>query len=131
MNGVDDNELDEDDLKILEEKYGLKIKTGGYNSEAQSLSEVGITSINLSTDDSTTMYDDFDGNGNQLMTQNGATFTYNGEVREYADIWHRKLDDGDKGNIFAPKKFASALSFDIRKRILNMAALLGIEVNKE
>ncbi len=37
--------------------------------------------------------DDFDGNGNQLMQQEGATFTVNGETREYADIWHKKQDE--------------------------------------
>lgn len=116
IDGVNDNELDENDLKVLEEKWGLKIKTGGYNSEAQSLSDAGITNIKLSTDNSTVMQDNFDGNGNQLMTQEGATFTVNGEEREYADIWHKKIElnggssDGttsSSGNIF------SSLSFDL------------------
>ena len=42
VNGIDDNTLDENDLKILEEKYGLQIKTDGYNSEASSLFDAGI-----------------------------------------------------------------------------------------
>lgn len=93
INGKDDNILDENDLAILEKDYGLKMKTNGYNSESQSLSELGITEINLSETDTTTLIDNFDGNGNQLMKQNGATFKINGETREYADIWHKKQDE--------------------------------------
>ena len=98
INGKDDNKLDENDLKILEEKYGLKIKTNGYNSNAQSLSDVGITEINLSTDNSTKLIDNFDNQGNQLMTQSGATFKINGETKEYADIWHKKIQDSSSAN---------------------------------
>ena len=39
------------------------------------------------------MNKDFDGFGNDIMTQDGATFTINGQTREYADIWHRKIDE--------------------------------------
>lgn len=93
IDGADDIVLDSNDLKTLEEQYGLKIKTDGYNSFAQSLSDVGITEINLADTDETTLVDNVDGNGNQIMYQDGATFTVNGEEREYADIWHRKLDE--------------------------------------
>jgi len=91
-NGVDDNKLDINDLKILEEKYGLGIKIEGYNDSVSSLADAGITEINLATTSETTLEDDFDGNGNQLMHQEGATFTVNGQTREYADIWHKKQD---------------------------------------
>ena len=100
INGEDDNELDEKDLKVLEEKHGLKIKTNGYNSEAKSLSDTGITSIKLSKDNETSLEDNFDGNGNQLMTQKGATFTVNGEEKEYADIWHKKYNEDESSNFF-------------------------------
>lgn len=115
IDGVNDNELDENDLKVLEEKWGLKIKTGGYNSSAQSLSDAGITNIKLSADNSTVMQDNFDGNGNQLMTQEGATFTVNGEEREYADIWHKKLDASADGadSASAGSNIFSSLSFDL------------------
>ena len=93
VDGVNDNTLDVDDLKILEEKYGLQIKTDGYNSEASSLFDAGITEINLSTTDETTLHKNFDGKQNDLMTQEGATFVVNGEEREYADIWHAKKDE--------------------------------------
>lgn len=92
VNGADDNELDENDLKLLEEKYGLKIKKDGYNGEAVSLSEAGITKINLS-DSETQTVENFDNNNNNLMTQDGATFVVNGEEREYADIWHTKKEE--------------------------------------
>ena len=93
VDGVNDNTLDVDDLKILEEKYGLQIKTDGYNSEASSLFDAGITEINLSTTDETTLNKNYDGQYNDLMTQEGATFVVNGEEREYADIWHAKKDE--------------------------------------
>ncbi len=115
IDGVNDNELDENDLKVLEEKWGLKIKTGGYNSEAQSLSDAGITNIKLSADNSTVMQDNFDGNGNQLMTQEGATFTVNGEEKEYADIWHKKLDSTtvNADETKSSENIFSSLSFDL------------------
>ena len=93
INGLDDNMLDENDIRFLEENYGFKIKINGYNSEEQSLLDLGITQINLAQTDETTLIDNFDGNGNQLMRQEGATFIQNGEVKEYADIWHKKLEE--------------------------------------
>ena len=93
VDGVYDTTLDEEDLKVLEEKYGLQIKTDGYNSEGSSLFEAGITEINLATTDETTLHKNFDGKQNDLMTQEGATFVVNGEEREYADIWHAKKDE--------------------------------------
>ena len=89
--GENDTTLDEGDLKKLEEKYGLKMKANGYNSEASSLFDLGITSINLS-DSEVIEEKNFDGEkGNNIMRQQGATFEINGEEREYADIWHRYL----------------------------------------
>jgi len=49
------------------------------------------------------------------MTQAGATFTVNGQTREYADIWHAKKNDsqdytrthGRNGNEIAQKSFDS------------------------
>ena len=90
--GENDEKLSGDDLKLLEEKYGLKIKMQGYNSQAVSLSEAGITEINLSKSNETSVENNFDGLGNQLMKQEGATFVVNGVEREYADIWHKKLN---------------------------------------
>ena len=66
------------------------MKAGGYNSEASSLFDLGITEINLS-DAEVTEEKDFDGKGNDIMRQQGATFVVNGEERDYADIWHKHL----------------------------------------
>lgn len=93
VNGADDMVIDANDIKLLEEQYGLKIKTEGYNSEAQSLLDIGITEINLANTDETTLIDNFDDMGNQIMYQEGATFKIDGEEREYADIWHRKYEE--------------------------------------
>ena len=93
INGEDDMVIDENDIKFLEENFGFKMKANGYNSEAQSLLDLGITEINLAQTDETTMNDNFDGKGNQLTTQEGATFKQNGETKEYADIWHRKYEE--------------------------------------
>lgn len=93
VNGADDMVIDADDIKLLEEQYGLKIKTEGYNSEAQSLLDIGITEINLANTDETTLIDNFDDMGNQIMYQEGATFKIDGEERGYADIWHRKYEE--------------------------------------
>jgi len=77
----------------LIETKGFKIKANGYNSEAQSLLDLGITQINLAQTEETTLIDKFDKRGNQLTKQEGATFIQNGEEKEYADIWHKKLDE--------------------------------------
>lgn len=91
INNNDDMELDTNDIKFLEEKFGLKLKVGGYNSEAKSLFEYGISAISIAKTNETAMYN-ID-NGNQLMKQVGAVFIQNGKTKEYADIWHRKLDE--------------------------------------
>ncbi len=88
INNADDMILDSEDIKKLEEKYDLAMKTGGYNSQTQSLLNLGITEINLGASDKTESIDNFDGLGNTIMTQDGATFKINGQEREYADIWH-------------------------------------------
>ena len=123
VNGADDTTLDENDLKILEDKYGLKMKTGGYNSEAKSLSEIGITEINVSNS-KVSDKKQFDSFGNEIQTQEGATFKINGEEREYADLWHRKYDSDDAGST------SGSLSFDLNK-IGNFAANAKSSVNSK
>lgn len=117
INGTNDNTLDIKDIEYLEENFGLKLKLNGYGSEAVSLKDVGITEINLGTTDETTLIDDFDGQGNQLMKQEGATFTINGETKEYADIWHKKiLSDVEKAaEIFS----GDSLSFSMNSYLIN------------
>ena len=84
-----DNMLDENDIRQLQEKYGL-VMTNGYAGEAKSLTELGITQINLAATSDTTLEKNFDGRNNNIMRQEGATFVVNGEEREYADIWNAK-----------------------------------------
>ena len=91
--GDNDDALDADDLKKLQDEYGL-VMTKGYGGEAKSLSDLGITEINLSKSD-TKLTKNFDGRHNDIMTQEGATFKVNGQTREYADIWNAKLDEAD------------------------------------
>ena len=88
INGADDMVLDENDLKALEEKYGLSMKVGGYDGELKSLADLGITQINLASTTETSTTDNFDGQHNQLMTQEGATFVQNGETKDYVDVWN-------------------------------------------
>ncbi|MCK7467659.1 MAG: hypothetical protein MZU91_05740 [Desulfosudis oleivorans] len=92
INDKDDMMLDKDDIKLLEEKYDLGMKTNGYLSEKKPLSELGIDWINLSQTDETSVIEDFDGKGNLLMTQENSWFSINGIVNTFVDIWHRLVD---------------------------------------
>ena len=85
-----DSILDAKDIKYLEENFGFKVKMGGYNDEAVSLLEAGVTQIDLAQGETTNLMKNFDGQNNDIMTQEGATFTVNGEKHEYADLWHAK-----------------------------------------
>ena len=128
IDGKEDNVLDENDLNFLQDEYGLQLKTQGYNSEGKSLTELGITEINLANTDETTMEKDFDGRGNDIMRQEGATFKINGETREYADIWHRKLDEKVENT---DKTFnSSSLSFNIKKLMSFANMRKNVETNK-
>lgn len=98
INDADDMVLDKNDIKYLEENFGFGLKTEGYNSETKSLADLGITEINLASTNATTLEDNFDGNGNQLMKQEGATFVQNGETKDYADIWHKKLESNTEAS---------------------------------
>ena len=134
INGSDDNKLDEKDLELLEEKYGLGIKKDGYLGETSSFKDAGITEINLADTDETTLEDNFDGNGNQLMRQEGATFKINGETREYADIWHKKLSENDiellpKGSKSSGSNFfrSSSLALNISEINKNIRSAKNIK----
>jgi len=89
---ANDSVLDSDDLAKLSEKYGLVMKKG-YVGETKSLSELGVTQINISTSDQRKTIENFDGRNNDLTTQEGATFVVNGQTRDYADIWNKKYDE--------------------------------------
>lgn len=57
-----------------------------YNGESKTLSSLGITQINLSQSNETSLNKNFDGQQNDLMTQDGATFVANGKTQQYADL---------------------------------------------
>ena len=134
INGKDDNVLDSKDIAFLEENFGLKLKLNGYGSEAVSLKDAGITEINLGTTDETTLIDNFDGQGNQLMKQEGATFTINGETKEYADIWHKKiLTDVEKAaEIFAGDSLSFSMNgFLVNNNFITTAKTVSSSSNEE
>lgn len=89
--GPGDQMLGEEDIKHLEEKYGFGVKTDGYGSQVDSLLDEGVTQINLGQAGETEWDHNFDGQGNALQTQEGATFRMeDGEVNDFADVWHQK-----------------------------------------
>jgi len=108
--GNGDNKLDASDLKKLSDEYGLTM-TNGYGGEAKDLADLGITEINLATTDKTTLNKNFDGQNNDLMTQEGATFVVNGETHDYADIWNAKKD-ASENVIFKTDDISSNNVFD-------------------
>ena len=119
VNGTTDNVLDADDIKVLEEKWGFGIKAG-YNGATSKLTDAGISEIKLANTNETIVEKDFDDRGNQLMHQMGATFKVNDEVREYADIWHKKQDASQakiNDNGFEYEKYTSSISADLSKAV--------------
>jgi hypothetical protein len=88
IDGKQDMVLDASDLALLEKKYQLAMKTAGYLSKNESLKELGITEIKLGSSNDTKTAQNFDGLGNDLMSQEGSTFKLNGKTQDYADVWH-------------------------------------------
>ena len=88
IDGKKDMVLDASDLALLEKKYQLAMKTAGYNSKNENLADLDISEINLGETDATQTAHNFDGQGNDLMTQEGSTFKLNGKTQDYADVWH-------------------------------------------
>ncbi len=120
--GDNDTVLSSDDIKKLSDKYGL-VMTQGYGGEAKSLSDLGITEINLATTDKTTLQKNFDGKNNDIMTQEGATFVVNGETHTYADIWNAKKDASEavaKAEEVAEKAETKAASTNMKDVTLEL-----------
>jgi hypothetical protein len=89
IDGKKDMVLDASDLVLLQKKYQLAMKTAGYNSKNENLADLGISEINLGKTNATQTAQNFDGQGNDLMTQEGSTFKLNGKTQDYADVWHQ------------------------------------------
>jgi len=89
IDGKQDMVLDASDLVLLQKKYQLAMKTAGYNSKNENLADLGISEINLGKTNDVKNAENFDGQGNDLMTQEGSTFKLNGKTQAYADVWHQ------------------------------------------
>lgn len=84
--------LTAEDLAFLQKEVGLRMRVGGVvNGEDRTFSEVNVSQINLGNPAQTQHLEDAatDRWGNKIMYQDGATFTVQGEVRKYADIWFK------------------------------------------
>lgn len=90
--------LDGADLKVLEEKAGVKMRVGGVSGEDRSLGDLGISRIDLGDPSKTQTKAEAsrDEHGNLLQRQEGASFTINGQTREYADAWFGLLGKSAK-----------------------------------
>ena len=88
IDGKKDMVLDVNDLVLLQKKYQLAMKTAGYLSKNENLADLGITEIKLGSSNDTKTAQNFDGQGNDLMSQEGSTFKLNGKTQDYADVWH-------------------------------------------
>lgn len=84
---IDEKLLGPADLAALEKAYGLKMRVGGLQKKAVSLREAGVKSLALS-DEPSRLVRDFDGQGNDVMHQDGAVFTRaDGSQGTYSDVW--------------------------------------------
>lgn len=80
-----DGKLDARELKQLEQMAGLKMMVDG---QAKSLSELGITEIDLGYTDLGAGGQTADVNGNEHRQQ-GVGFTMNGQQRQVNDVWFK------------------------------------------
>lgn len=93
--------LDAEDLLLLEEAVGLRMRVGGLvTGEDRKFARLGITRINLGAAGKIMDIEvsPSDAYGNKLMHQEGATFVVAGTERPYADIWFNiqaRVEDSD------------------------------------
>lgn len=123
-----DNMLDENDIKKLQEKYGL-VMTNGYAGEAKSLTDLGITQINLAKTTDTNIERNFDGRNNDIMRQEGATFVVNGQEREYADIWNAKKNKTEDTSLIKVRMNPEKVTFKEASTVVREKGILRL--NKE
>ena len=75
------------ELSALERAYGLGMKLGGFSGRVVSLKEAGVSSIALSGAP-VQRVGDYDGRGNDVSLQPGASFTRrDGSTGVYANLW--------------------------------------------
>lgn len=87
----DDMILDKKDIKVLAKKHSLALKIG-YLGKTKDILDAGITEIALPKTSNTKLIRNFDGKGNMLMLQDGATIKIHGKTNIFADLWHAVTD---------------------------------------
>jgi len=83
--------LEDEDLDSAEfERLGLRMRIGGLSGKTVTLDEAGVRSIRLSAG-KVRRTRDFDGRGNDVMRQDGASFLRaDGSRGRYEDVWLSK-----------------------------------------
>lgn len=77
------------ELESLERGYGLRMRLGGLNGKAVTLREAGVARVRLS-ESIPVRIRDVDGQGNDVMRQEGARFErLDGSRGDYEDLWFR------------------------------------------
>lgn len=85
-----DTELSAQDLKVLQDKYGLRLRRGSLNGHDQTFSAADIQALRVGTGASR-RESNFDGLGNDVSRRDGAGFVRgDGSTGEMADIWFQK-----------------------------------------
>ncbi len=85
--GNGDNQLSQEDLKILERQYGFAIRKGGLNGIDLSFAEAGLRELNVGEGPVTTEYG-IQGTNNAVSRRQGAGFTLDdGTSGDMVDVW--------------------------------------------
>jgi hypothetical protein len=81
--------LDAEDLALLEERIGLRMRVGGFAGGDVRFAELGITRIDLGDPERVVDSAGTDAFGNRYVRQAGARFTVRGQVHEYVGMCFR------------------------------------------
>jgi hypothetical protein len=87
--GEDKQHLDAEDLSLLEDRIGLRMRVGGFAGGDVRFADLGITRIELGDPERIMDGAATDAFGNRYVRQAGARFTVRGQVREYVGMSFR------------------------------------------
>lgn len=88
--GPGDTELSTEDLKVLQDKYGLRLRRGSLNGKDQTFDAADVAALRVGRGASRRQTN-FDGRGNDVSRRDGAGFVRgDGTTGEMADIWFQK-----------------------------------------
>lgn len=88
--GEGDSQLSDADLRILQDKYGLRLRRGSLNGKDLAFDAADVRALNVGRGPATTE-SNFDGRGNDVTRREGAGFVRgDGSTGEMADIWFQK-----------------------------------------